>query len=390
MKILFITHEGIDTSIFNSQVLTHALSMKKLSVNVDILSFNTNKKTRLLSAINHQKILESNVDINIILKFGFNMYAPFSSLLNGFLLILFFLKNKNKYSIIHCRSDYTTFIGVITKFIHKSNIIWDCRGDSLDELSDSLGRKNNLIKFLGKFFLKPVNQLQILISAKFSDAAIFVSEALYNIHSEILKTKLFKIIPCPVSEELFFFRSDIRNMFRLVNNISDNDIVFLYSGSLAAYQSLDLQEEFYARILNDSRNIILFATVDEKLAKEYFKDKFNERFIIKNIPFTEMNNYYNMSDFAILLRSNKQLNRVSSPTKFGEYCLTGLPVIMNDTIEQSLEFSKKLGNHIGWTELDFEKFNDNYRNEISINAKKYFARNESNKLYNEIYYSLNN
>ena len=78
MNILFITHEGIDSSIFNSQVLTHALSMKKMSVNIDILSFNTNKKTRSLSSENYHKLLKSNLNINIFLKFGFNIYMPFS------------------------------------------------------------------------------------------------------------------------------------------------------------------------------------------------------------------------------------------------------------------------------------------------------------------------
>ena len=38
--------------------------------------------------------------------------------------------------------------------------------------------------------------------------------------------------------------------------------------------------------------------------------------------FYEINKYYNVADFAILIRSDRSLNHVASPTKFGEYCLT--------------------------------------------------------------------
>lgn len=390
MKILFITHEGIDSSIFNSQVLIHCMSMKKMGISIDILSFNTNKKTRTASLVNYKKLLNSKLDIKIILKPAFNIYLPFSSFLNGILLTFFLLNNKNKYSILHCRSDYTTFISLITKFIHQKQVIWDCRGDSFDELNDTLLKKNVLIKFFGNVFLKPVNAFEIFISSRFSSAAIFVSKSLFCLHSNNLNSKNYKIVPCPVSEELFFFNDKLRESFRKANRIKDDDRVFLYSGSLAAYQALNLQEDFYDRILDDMRNIIIFATIDVVQAREYFQDKISDRFLIHNVPFHDMNNYYNLADFAILLRDNKQLNRVASPTKFGEYCLTGLPVIMNDTVEQSLEFSKKIGNYISWESLNFETFDNKLRYEIANISRTYFSRNELNKLYFDLYTSLNN
>lgn len=138
----------------------------------------------------------------------------------------------------------------------------------------------------------------------------------------------------------------------------------------------------------DSNNFIIFATVDVIQAKKYFDLKFDHRFIILNIPFDKMNNYYNLADFAILLREDKLLNYVASPTKFGEYCLTGLPVIMNDTIEQSSQYSKELGNYVNWNDFKFNKFNVDQRIEISYKAKFYFSRKELNKQYIELYQSL--
>lgn len=208
MNVLFITHEGIDSSIFNSQVLTHARTLKNDGINIDILSFNTNEKSKLLSINNFNKLLKQDLDIKIILKFGVNIYLPFSSLLNGVLLVLFFIQNKEKYSLIHCRSDYTSFLGILTKFIHKKRIIWDCRGDSYNELKDTLSKKGYLIKLIGNLFLKPINLMEIFISSTYSDASIFVSKALYRSHSNILKTKNWKIIPCLVSEDFFFLTTN--------------------------------------------------------------------------------------------------------------------------------------------------------------------------------------
>ena len=382
-------HEGIDSSIFNSQVLIHAKSMKQLGINIDILSFNTNKKTKILSSLNKNKLELSNPDVNIELRNGFNIYFPFATFINSYLL-MFFLKNtKKNYEIIHSRSDYSTFITCMTKFFHQKKIIWDCRGDSLNELEDTLSTKNSLIKFLGYFFLIPFNKFQIFLNSKFSNAVIFVSESLYKLHSKNLVTTNHQIIPCPVSENLFYFEPNLRLQQRKDKHFNESDQIFLYSGSLASYQSFDLQLSFYRKILKNPNNIIIFATTEIELATKLFLDIFPDRFLIVNIPFFEMNTYYNLADFAVLLRDKKPLNFVASPTKFGEYCLSGLPVIMNDTVNQSIEYSKMIGNYINWLEPNFIKIDNDKRAIISKKSIRYFSRDELNKQYLTIYNYFN-
>ncbi len=385
MKVLFITHEGIDSSIFNSQVLIHAKTMKSLGVEIDILTFNTNKKTKNLSLDNLKKLQLSYPDINIILKNGLNIFYPFATIYNSIVLLFFFINNKKEYKLIHARSDYTTFVCCVTKFIHQKKIIWDCRGDSLNELQDSLANKNNFIKIIGYIYLIPFNKFQIYLNSKITDLAIFVSESLYKLHSLNLRTKNYKIIPCLVSEKLFLFDPKIRFQKRYEKKIKDSDQVFLYSGSLASYQSIELHLKFYSKILNDPRNIIIFATTEIEKAKMIFISKFPNRFHIVNIPFVEMNAYYNLADFAILLRDNKQLNFVASPTKFGEYCLSGLPVIMNNTVNQSVEYSKKIGNYFNWQQKNFEKVDNDTRIKISQKSNSYFSRASLNIEYLDLY-----
>ena len=89
--------------------------------------------------------------------------------------------------------------------------------------------------------------------------------------------------------------------------------------------------------------------------------------------FYEINKYYNVADFAILIRSDRSLNHVASPTKFGEYCLTGLPVITNNTVKQSESFSKIIGNKIDFRKMNLSKKID--RKNISRRSKQFFDRN---------------
>ena len=65
---------------------------------------------------------------------------------------------------------------------------------------------------------------------------------------------------------------------------------------------------------------------------------------VRTAPFERVNEYLNAADVAFMLRRPDPLNLVASPTKFAEYCLTGLPIVMGNTIEQSYSIARELGN----------------------------------------------
>ena len=56
MKGVFILHEGIPSSIFDSQVVGHILHMKNIGIDIDILSFNTEIKILNNSIENKKKL----------------------------------------------------------------------------------------------------------------------------------------------------------------------------------------------------------------------------------------------------------------------------------------------------------------------------------------------
>jgi hypothetical protein len=46
----------------------------------------------------------------------------------------------------------------------------------------------------------------------------------------------------------------------------------------------------------------------------------------------EINDFLSAADFGFILRERNKISRVAFPTKFAEYCLTGLPVIIGDAV----------------------------------------------------------
>lgn len=372
---LFILHEGIGNSIFTTQVLEHVKYMKKHSIEIDILTFETLKKQRHITLNNYNRIKKDSPEITIFLKKGINQFFIFGGIYNLIVLYFFLFKNRKKYSFIHSRADYTTFLNILIKKFIKLPIIWDCRGDSLDELRLSLKDKSPIVKLYGLLYLIPYQKFQISQICKHSDKGIFVSKELFKLYERKIRFSALSIIPCLVNENKFYFNPEIRNRKRTELGLIPTNNVFIYSGSMVGYQALEMQKQFFKEILSDNNNILVYLTTDPRKAKDFFNNFPKENFIITSAKFDEMNDYYNAADFAVLLRDKLNLNWVASPTKFGEYCLSGLTVIMNDTIAQAYEFSHLLNNYTSSQSDIFNKKNENERFLISNKSKELFSRN---------------
>lgn len=386
---LFVLHEGVGSTIFTSQVMEHALCMKKNGIDISIITFETFRKSKIESEKNLKKIQAKYPLFKVDLRFGINIYLPFSSLINAYLLLRYLFENKNNFSFIHARADYTAFLSLITKPLHGLPVIWDCRGDAVGELQDSLKRKPSLLRItLGQVLLVR-QRAMAAFNRFFSDGAIFVSQELLKLHSRNLRTPKSIVVPCPVPEEKFFFDENIRLRMRAIYGITDTQRVYLYSGSVVAYQGLSEQYDLYAQLLKKHDNVIFFATSNPNIAQEYFKDLISTRFNIVSVDYDKMNEIYNLADFAFMLREPKTLNWVASPTKFGEYCLTGLAVILNNTIQQASENAKKIGNNIDENEIfNARRFTNEFRHLISSRSVSIYSREASSDTYRNLYLTI--
>lgn len=387
-KALFICFEGFGNSIFQSQVLEHCESMSHKDFEFTVLSFEPFKKS-WVSSRNNLKKYQKRGGVKIFLNRCVNIYWPMSTSINLFLLLISLKKNVEikDYKFIHARTEYSAFLSLILKPFHKLPVVWDCRGDLVDELLLATEKFSKIIKFLFYLILLPRQKIFFYFSKYFSSLTFCVSSALKD---KIGYKKGFVpiVVPCPVPEEKFFFDTNIRNKKRLELGFKDKDLVYIYSGSMTDYQGMGILLKNLKALLLNLNAKILIVTTDLKKANQHFKKICPNRIFITTCTYEEMNAYYCASDIGILLREQRSLNWVASPTKFGEYCLTGLTVLHNATVAQAKEFTSKMGNG-----LIIEQITDSLkikidRKKLSNRARRYYSRKIVNKIYLKAYLNI--
>ena len=100
----------------------------------------------------------------------------------------------------------------------------------------------------------------------------------------------------------------------------------------------------------------------------------------------EVNSYLNAADAGFLLREQSPLNEVASPTKFAEYCLTGLPVIMQNTVKDAFEMARSLGNLIELTDFGMHLPTAGFdRTSVANRARMLMGRRALSKRYRALY-----
>ncbi len=383
---LFLLHEGVGPTIFASQVMEHALAMRAQGIDFSVLSFEVFRRQRAASAANLARIGRNYPAQDVTLRNAVNMYLPGSTLINALLLLRFLRAQRGRFDFIHARADYSAFLALLTKPLHGLPVIWDCRGDAAGELADSLGRKGWLLRATLGTALRLRQRLFSGLCRRHADGAIFVSDALRAQHAATLRSSNCVVVPCPVPESKFFYDAALRTAARASYRIEDDQHVYVYSGSVVAYQGLGDQLGVYQALLARPRNVILFATSDPDQARLTFGALDPARFRIVSVGYEQMNAIYNLADFAFMLREPKHLNWVASPTKFGEYCLTGLPVILNDTVSQAMHNARELGNYVHIDQVfEAERLPPERRQAVALGALQRYARSASVAVYQGLY-----
>ncbi|GMU26287.1 MAG: hypothetical protein AMXMBFR16_11920 [Candidatus Uhrbacteria bacterium] len=344
-KGLFITFEGIGPTIFDSQVALHAREMKKHGIELEIWAFETwprmfaQSKARLDSA---QELSQSKVR----LFRGLFYYIPFSETINALLLAYYLWRFRPSVNFIHARADYAaTVSGIASKFL-RIPIIWDCRGDAEAEFKTAYRPANFSGRLFKRLFLRLI-RWRTHFAASTCAKAIFVSEELRKRKWRYADQKPSKIIPTSVTQDTFFFSPELRQDTRSRLGFTPELRILLYSGGMVGYQHFAEYVRMFSALQQDDSNLhFLVVTPHVERAQQMLQELPQGSWTLHPAPFREMNAYYNAADFGVLLRERNAVNDVASPTKFGEYCLTGLPVIMNDSVKQSFQFALELGNLI--------------------------------------------
>jgi glycosyltransferase involved in cell wall biosynthesis len=138
------------------------------------------------------------------------------------------------------------------------------------------------------------------------------------------------VLPCHVDVGRFDLDAHTRDQIRAQLGIQDR-ITVCYSGSLRAWQCVKESVALAAALRRLEPRIhllVLTQRVSNDIAEALeLVGKVNADYRVLNATADDVPRYLCASDAGLLLRAHDPINRVASPTKFGEYLAAGLPVI---------------------------------------------------------------
>jgi hypothetical protein len=169
-----------------------------------------------------------------------------------------------------------------------------------------------------------------------------------------------RVVPCVADERRFRFDPAAREEVRAARGWRDRRVL-VYCGSMLAWQQPEAVVAFYAGLRTRRPALhLLLLTPDVVAARGLLEaHALDESAVtIHAARHGEVPAFLCAADVALLLREPHPLNAAASPTKFAEYVLTGLPVLVSrgigdlDGHVSQLELGALVENHRDGAELE--------------------------------------
>lgn len=239
--------------------------------------------------------------------------------------------------VIFARMMYGKEMNILKKISKKEIVfIYDGRGASYEEHKYNLlhGKKETADSLKLLSHIKEVERETV----NAADRVFCVSKALgayYHKTYGVDNSKFF-LYPCLSDAEKFYYDEIVRENMRQSLGYTNTDRVYLYSGGLKnKYHLVSETLAFLNNIAGEDENAkFLFLSKDnleEKEAEERFPNLIGKATIV-SAPNEEVYKYLNAADYGLLFRDNVVMNNVASPSKFAEYVLCGLPVLISEGV----------------------------------------------------------
>ena len=350
-RVLLTFFEGLTETVIDSQVLEHVRLMQAADIaDFEIWALPWDPKVRELS-LARLADAEHRAGCPISVFPGIRPGKAGSVLANGSILAKAAKARGTQFDIVHARTDYATLVAAPFARDHGAALLFDCRGDSAAEL-DYRRDLNHWPRRLLKPLLRHALTRRLHMAARLCDRALFVSRPLYHLVAGEICNKPHAVIPCCAAEDNFFFDPALRRAARARLGYGVDEIVYIYSGGLQPYQRFDDTIAAFSRLRARVASVrLLIATPQAEVARQRLSTLPAGSWQVVSARLEDVNSLLNAADAAFLLRYVDGTNRVASPTKFAEYCLTGLPVIMTEAIIDSHRLAMENGNFIRFDDI---------------------------------------
>jgi hypothetical protein len=325
--VIFLTYNDQPSGIYNSQVIDvvsylnsiQSSEKVKLVALISIRSFFKNKK------LIKQRLPESSV-IPMIPKVGLwklNYYV-----------LSFLIKDKK----IMARGPFAASLALRLKRAGKiSTVIFDARGAYKAELNEyDVVQSETIKKEIGEIERDVVLNSDFRLAVSNSLVNYWKKEFAYNSDKHI-------VVPCTLSNDLSSELPGKEKIRQIKTEIgfSEKDIVIVYSGSSAGWQSFSLVEKMLSELFERNSDLKFLWLTGHLKENSAFVKQFKNRIKTAWVRPEEVKKYLLAGDHGLLFRENSVTNQVASPVKFAEYLSCGLNVMISEHLGDFSEFVKK-------------------------------------------------
>jgi glycosyltransferase involved in cell wall biosynthesis len=382
MHGVFVLFEGLPPTVIDSQVLTHVRLVR------DVLGIDLS----VVAVACSQAIFETSMtrldraraaaggEVQLIR--GWRPAMPGSLAVNR-VLIGRALARLPSFSFVHARGDYSAAVAGPWGRRRGFPVLWDCRGDARAELRERFQDRAPALRAYRSRQL----ERELRIAGRDCAGALFVTHQLRKQMAPYLADQPTSVIPCLAPEAEFFFDAALRARVRGELAIAEDDPVYVYSGSLVAYQRFDeTLAIFRAALAAQPKARLIVLTPEAGRARQLCAD-LPDSVICRSVGHAEVNSYLNAADFGMLIRDATPTNLVAFPTKFAEYAMTGLKIVMKEAPPACVEVARELGNYQP-TEASAAPSTAVERTQCAAQATRRLGRRAAMPAYARIYEDL--
>lgn len=159
----------------------------------------------------------------------------------------------------------------------------------------------------------------------------------YNYHAD-----KHVVIPCTLNSFYESIAMDTLTIKRKREELgfAETDVICVYSGSLAGWQSFDLLYDFIKKAIDGIKNVKFLFLSDRDIIIEKLAKEFPNKIVCSKLNVDEVPRYLIAADYGLLIREKSVTNQVASPVKFAEYLACGLKVIISENLGDYSEFAE--------------------------------------------------
>lgn len=281
------------------------------------------------------------------------------------------LMRRERFDILHARSHVPMAMAALARKMsrHKPNLLFDIRGFFPEEYVDAGVWPENGSIYRGvkrvECWLMREAEGFVVLTEKAREILFGEREKGRRGGEEVQHPRFVEVIPCCVDLKRFnaaneASRKDIRSRLGIGERFAG-----VYVGSFGGWYLTRETADFFAALKRKERDA--FALVLTQSNPEMIEPLLREGgygtgdYFIQKVEASEIPAYLSAGDLAVSFIKPCYSKLASSPTKNAEYLACGLPIVVNDRIGDTTEFTKSDGVGVVIANFSHDDYDDALR-----------------------------